>query len=77
MLFFAQAREAANASHARIELADGSGVRAALDALERTHPGLAPLRAHLAIAVDGTLVRGEASLRDGAEMALLPPVSGG
>ena len=31
----------------------------------------------MAIAVDGELVRGNASLRDGQEIALLPPVSGG
>jgi molybdopterin converting factor small subunit len=32
---------------------------------------------HLALAVDGELLRGDAPLRAGCELALLPPVSGG
>lgn len=40
-------------------------------------PALAPLLARLAIAVDGTLASSETRVREGAEVALLPPVSGG
>lgn len=40
-------------------------------------PAIAPLLARLAIAVDGTLATAETLVRDGAEVALLPPVSGG
>lgn len=77
VLFFAQAREGAGRASAPLELPAGSRVTDALAALVAAHPGLAPLRAHLAVAVDGTLVRGDAPLADGAELALLPPVSGG
>jgi molybdopterin converting factor small subunit len=49
----------------------------ALAALERAHPKLAALRPHLAIAVDQKLVAPDAILAHGAELALLPPVSGG
>ena len=77
VLFFAQARERAGLASERLELPQGSRVRDALDALARAHPELAPLRAHLAVALDGTLARGEDTLTDGAELALLPPVSGG
>jgi molybdopterin converting factor subunit 1 len=77
VLFFAQAREAAACASAALELPAGSRVRDALEALAKLHPALAPLRAHLAVAVDGTLARSEDPLADGAEVALLPPVSGG
>lgn len=74
---FAQAREALGAGSLRIDLPDGSRVGDALGALEARHPGLAVLRAHLAVAVDRELVGVDQALRDGAELALLPPVSGG
>ncbi|MBI5169477.1 MAG: MoaD/ThiS family protein [Candidatus Eisenbacteria bacterium] len=77
VLFFAQARERAGVSSAILTLPEGACVRDALDALVREHADLAPLRAHLAVAQDGVLVRAADALRDGAELALLPPVSGG
>ena len=77
VLLFAQARESAGAPRLALALAPGSRVRDALDALEREHPALAALRPHLAVAVNGTLARADAPVPDGAELALLPPVSGG
>jgi len=77
VLYFAQARECAGRSSAALELPDGSRVDDALSAIRRAHPALDPLWPHLAIAVDGVLVPGDAALREGAELALLPPVSGG
>jgi molybdopterin synthase catalytic subunit len=77
VLAFAQAREALGAGSLRIDLPDGSRVADALIALEARHPRLAALRAHLAIAVDRELAPGDRALRDGMELALLPPVSGG
>jgi MoaE-MoaD fusion protein len=77
VLFFAQAREHAGHARATLELPEGSRVADALAALERDHPGLASLRPHLAVAVDQRLVRPDAPLGDGVELALLPPVSGG
>ena len=77
VLFFAQAREHAGRARGTLELPEGSRVADALARLEREHPALAPLWPHLAVAVDRRLVRGDAALRDGAELALLPPVSGG
>lgn len=74
---FAQARERAGAAVLPLELPEGSVVDDALAAMERAHPALAELRPHLATAVDGVLSpRGE-PLREGCELALLPPVSGG
>jgi molybdopterin converting factor subunit 1 len=77
LLFFAQARERAGAAHATLELPEGSRVADALAELERLHPGLAELRPHLAVAVNQRLVSDDEALPDGAEVALLPPVSGG
>lgn len=77
VLLFAQARERAGRGELRLALAPGACVRDALDAVTAAHPELAPLRAHLAVALDGALARPGDVVRDGAELALLPPVSGG
>jgi len=77
VLFFAQARERAGRPSLALELPEGSRVADALAAVGRAHPGLEPLWPHLAVAVDGQLSGADAPLRAGAELALLPPVSGG
>ena len=77
VLYFAQARERAGRSNDTLELPAGSRIDDALDALVIRHAELAALRPHLAIAVNGALARGAEPLHDGAELALLPPVSGG
>lgn len=77
VLYFAQARERAGRGSESIELADGSRLADAVAAIRRARPALDTMWDHLAIAVDGVLARGEMPLRSGAEIALLPPVSGG
>ena len=77
VLYFAQARERAGRSSETFEVAAGDGLVAALSAIRDAHPELDPLWDHLAIAVDGVLAPPDAVLREGAEIALLPPVSGG
>jgi len=77
VLFFAQAREHAGRARGTLDLPAGSRVADALKALEREHPALGALWPHLAVAVDQRLVKGDVALKDGAELALLPPVSGG
>jgi len=77
VLFFAQARERAGASQLTIALPAGSRVADAIAELRRAHPSLDPLWPHLAVALDGRLTAPDAPLADGAELALLPPVSGG
>lgn len=77
ILAFAQAREAIGGERTQLELPAGSRVSDALALLEQRHAALAPLRAHLAVAVDQQLVRHECPLSDNCELALLPPVSGG
>jgi molybdopterin synthase catalytic subunit len=77
VLYFAQARERAGCNSERLELPAGSRVRDALAALEAVHPALEPLWPSLAVAVNGELASSDAALPDRAELALLPPVSGG
>ena len=77
VLYFAQARERAGRASAPFDLPQGSRVADAVAAIRRATPALDPLWPHLAIAVDGVLVSPETALREGAEVALLPPVSGG
>ncbi len=77
VLFFAQARDRAGASERALELPAGSRVSDAIAALKADHPGLGPLWPHLAIAVNGELAGPAAELPANAEIALLPPVSGG
>lgn len=77
VLYFAQARERAGRSSETLEFAGGDRLGSALAAIRAAHPELDPLWDHLAIAVDGVLAPPDAVLREGAEIALLPPVSGG
>lgn len=77
VLFFAQARDHAGTSELDLECREGASVAELLDRVVADAPGLASIRTHLAVAVDGELVRGDARLPAGAEVALLPPVSGG
>lgn len=60
-----------------IELPAGSQLADLHEALVERYPALVPLWPRLAVAVDGTMASAEQPLTDGAEVALLPPVSGG
>lgn len=77
VLFFAQVREAMGASSAEWEMPEGSRVEDLLASLEASHPDMGSLRPHLAVAMNGELVRGDTVIMPGAELAVLPPVSGG
>jgi molybdopterin synthase catalytic subunit len=77
VLYFAEARDRAGRPEEPLEIADGARLEDALTLIQRRRPELLALWAHLAVAVDGVLAPRGAALRDGAEIALLPPVSGG
>ena len=76
-LFFAQVRERAGRASVELSLPEGSRLADALAVLAREYPALAPLWPQLAVAVNGRLARPETPLEEDAELALLPPVSGG
>ena len=77
LLFFAQARERAGSRRATLELPAGSRVRDALAKIAERYPALVDLMPHLAVAMNQRLVIADEAIVDGAELALLPPVSGG
>lgn len=76
VLAFASAAEALGAGEREVELDDGT-LGELHSRLETQWPAIAALWPRLAIAVDGEVVIGERALTEGAEVALLPPVSGG
>lgn len=77
LLAFATAADAVGDAEQEIEIAAGATVGDLQRQLSARFPGLRELWPRLAVAVDGRLARPEAELADGAEVALLPPVSGG
>ena len=78
MLSFATALDAVGSAETEHDVPDGSTVADLVERLTAAYPGLEPLWPRLAVAVDGE-VAGDRTVRlhDGAEVALLPPVSGG
>ena len=77
VLFFAQAREKAGTSQLDLDLPDGSRVSDALALIQSRVPALEALAPHLAVAVNGEVSPPGRPIPPGAELALLPPVSGG
>ena len=76
VLYFAGARDAAGT--ARETLAEAPATVGALRrALAEAHPPLARVLARSRVAVDEEFAADDAPLRDGAEVAIVPPVSGG
>ena len=74
VLYFAAARERAGASREELELPDGSTAAQALEAIVLKRPGIGAIAGKLRLAVDQDFA---GKLRDGSELALIPPVSGG
>ncbi len=77
LLAFATAADALGRESTEIEVPEGSRIGDLRGLLGGCFPALAPLWGRLAIAVDGELAGDDRVLPDGAEVALLPPVSGG
>jgi molybdopterin synthase catalytic subunit len=76
VLYFAAAREAAGL--ARETLAEVPATLGDLRrALERAHPALARVLPRCRLAIDQEFADDTAPLRDGAEVAVVPPVAGG
>ena len=77
ILAFASASDALGAAESFLDLPPGARLGDLRRALLARHAGLAALLPRLAIAVDGEIVAADRELTPGAEIALLPPVSGG
>jgi molybdopterin synthase sulfur carrier subunit len=74
VLYFASLRDAAGRE--REELPRPASLPALYDELRARH-GFALPRERLRVAVDGEFAGWDAPVRDGAEIAFIPPVSGG
>jgi molybdopterin converting factor subunit 1 len=74
---FARARDLAGASAVTVELAEGATVSELRRQLAERCPGLARLLEHSALAVNNDFADEAAAIPADAEVALLPPVSGG
>ena len=74
---FARLRELLVSEDLERSVTEGATAEDLWDALARVHPELEPLRASTRFAIGGTFVSGTTALRDGDELALLPPFGGG
>jgi MoaE-MoaD fusion protein len=76
VLYFAACREKAGRAEEKLPL-QGRTVREALVELTRLHPALGPVLPRCRVAVNQRFVGQDDEVRDGAELALIPPVAGG
>ena len=74
---FAILRDRAGVSEFQLELADGAEVSRAQEMIVQRLPALRDYVGRCRHAVNHSYVRADALLRDGDELALIPPVSGG
>lgn len=75
LLYFGVLREMFGSDQALVEMAEGATVVDVLNVYRERVPAFA--WESIAVAVNQEYARGEDLLRDGDEVALLPPVSGG
>jgi len=77
VLYFAVFRDKLGREDEAIELPAGACVRDAVELLAIRHPAIASLRARFRVAVNQDFTDDDHALRDGDELALIPPVAGG
>jgi MoaE-MoaD fusion protein len=77
LLYFAAARERAGVARESVELREGATAADARETACAAHPGLRAIAERLRLAVDQEFSSGDRALRDGSEVAFIPPVSGG
>jgi molybdopterin synthase catalytic subunit len=74
---FALLRDRAGASELSLELSEGASVADASTTLGKQIPAIAGLLTRVAFAVNQSYVDRSTVLKDGDELAIIPPVSGG
>jgi molybdopterin synthase catalytic subunit len=77
LLAFASAGDALGAGELDLVLPEQARVADLRAWLDARYPALAPLWPRLAVAINGAIAKSDDALSEGAEVALLPPVSGG
>src|SRR5947209_2957795 len=75
--FFASIREAMGRREMGFEIDEGATVEQLKDRLGCDYPVLQPMMQTVVCAIDDEYVSSDEKLRAGAEVALIPPVSGG
>jgi molybdopterin synthase sulfur carrier subunit len=75
--FFAAPREALDASEMELQVPEGTTVKDLIELLEERHPILRNYTRFLNVAVNRAYVGMQTELKDGDEVACLPPVGGG
>ena len=74
---FAVLRDKAGVAELRLAMPEGASVSDAMELVLHRYPAIAPLVNRVACAVNLVRVDRQTVLKDGDELALLPPVSGG
>lgn len=74
---FARLRELAGAAELSRDVPAGATVDTVWEHLARDYPGMADYRPSVSCAVNAEYARFKTAVRDGDEIAFLPPVSGG
>lgn len=77
VLFFGQLKDLTGRSSESLPLADRATLRDVLQHYSEKYPSVHKLASSLALSVNQEYASSDTSLRDGDEVALLPPVSGG
>lgn len=77
MLFFAHLQDVAGTRELALILPEGATVQTAAAELEQRGAGFGPLLDHVRVAVNAEFADAETRLRDGDEVAWMPPMSGG
>ena len=77
VLLFASLADEADAPPTTVELPDGASVAQLRERLGAENPGLAERLSQIRIAVNQEFAGDDTVIREGAEVALIPPVSGG
>ena len=84
VLLFAGARDAVGATELELSLSEllpasqtTLTARSLLDAFCARHPSLQPYASSLRVAINGAYAAWDASVSDGDEVAIIPPVAGG
>jgi molybdopterin converting factor subunit 1 len=74
---FARLRDIAGAAELARDIAPGATIGSVWRELAHEHPDLAPYERSISSAVNADYARMDTELREGDEIAFLPPVSGG